>query len=160
MRVRDEADEHRGGTSRNTRHRLLRHSQGTLVAVTWLRVVMIFNICCRCRHMNCRGSSEISPSLATPSQYPPSKTVFSSGISCQHLAKFSVLSFKFGRRSRQRKHQAKTDLNTSNERFLIISSLDWASLQDEEKCVSIEISEVVEQQFACRYLNLFTKVGT
>ena len=31
-------------------------------------------------------------------------------------------------------------------------------LQDEEKCVSIEISELVELQFACKYLSLFTKV--
>jgi len=37
--------------------------------------------------------------------------------------------------------------------------LKQTSTQDEEKCVSIEISEVVEQQFACRYLNLFTKAA-
>jgi len=37
--------------------------------------------------------------------------------------------------------------------------LKQTSTQDEEKCVSIEISEVLEQQFACRYLNLFTKAA-
>merc|ERR1711997_602223 len=37
--------------------------------------------------------------------------------------------------------------------------LKQTSTQDEEKCVSIEISELVEQQFACRYLNLFTKAA-
>ena len=45
------------------------------------------DIFCRCRHWSCRGSSEIYLSLATPSQYPPSRTASSSGISCQPRGK-------------------------------------------------------------------------
>ena len=33
--------------------------------------IEVDDIFCRCRHMNCRGLSEIYLSLATPSQYPP-----------------------------------------------------------------------------------------